>query len=57
MSAGRPSKRLLAIRPPQTCPRSRTCTGTPARVSSTAQATPAMPAPTTTTLDRSTVIR
>ena len=57
MSAGRPWKRLLAIRPPRTCPRSRTCTGTPARVSSTAQATPAMPAPTTTTLDRSSVIR
>ncbi|TWH69367.1 hypothetical protein JD77_04376 [Micromonospora olivasterospora] len=53
MSAGRPSNRLLAIRPPDTRARSRISTGTPARTSSTAHATPAIPAPTTTTRARS----
>src|SRR5690348_2073809 len=50
MSAYRPSYRRLASRPPTTRARSSTRTGTPASNSSRAQARPAIPAPTTTTV-------
>ena len=50
MSTGRPSITRPPIRPPTAPERSSTRTGTPATLSSRAQATPAIPAPTTTTV-------